>query len=135
MIPKLSSNIRACTTTIQHVPISHLPPRLLVPNHIHNLAIQLVFAIRKRRGIDYDIAAPLDPDGGAKLGFELGEDGFAVWELGVVEVVARGGGDARDEVAGGEGVGRRNRGVDCGEKVALWSGHACNLSSVFVLWW
>jgi hypothetical protein len=88
------------------VPVRHLPPCLLVAYDIHDLAIELVVPVRQRRRVDDDVAAALDPDCRAELGFEFCEDRLAAGELCVVQVVARGRRDARDEVRRGEVVGR-----------------------------
>lgn len=79
MIPKLETSMYK-----YHIPVCHLSPCLFVPHHIHNFPIKLVFAICKRGGIDYDIAAPLDPDGRAELRFEFCEDSLSARKLGVV---------------------------------------------------
>lgn len=84
-------------------PIRLLSPQVLVPNHVNDLAINLVLPDVGLFGIDQNISSALDPNGVTKPRLELNKDGLLVRKGARVEAVSFDFDNARNRLCSGQG--------------------------------
>lgn len=81
--------LRSARGIDEYEPICPLPPVLLIPDYIHNLAIDFVLPFSLGRIVDNDEASSFDPDGIAKARWKLYKQLLVGRRFDMVQVFAR----------------------------------------------